>query len=265
MLVLAGFVVLAAIGVILVIVFGGGGSSSNSDLVAALENHNSSFPDELASGNKVGKDDAPVKITEFEDFQCPFCLKYTANQEGDVINELVKSGKVQLEYRHLPILGNESVSAAIAAQCAADQNKFWDYHNQLFLIQAKAGQGTTEKTNVGRFADDKLKQLAVDLGLDTGKFNTCYDNRTPLDTILQQQRDANSFGITGTPGFLVNGQPLGTGTPNTIDDWKQIVTNVENALATQTAQAGAPPAASSTASPAASASAAATATATKAP
>lgn len=261
MLVLAGFVVLAVVAVILVVIFGGGGGSSNTDLVAALEKHNADFPADLAKGNKVGRDDAPVKIVEYEDYQCPFCLKYTANQEGDVINELVKSGKVQLEFRHLPILGNESVASAIASQCAADQDKFWQYHNLLYLTQAKAGQGTVEKNNVGRFADDKLKQFATDIGLDRTKFDSCFDNRTPLDSILQQQREANSFGITGTPGFLVNGQPLGTGTPNSIDDWKQVVTNVENALATQTAKAGQSPAA--TTSP--SASPAATATPTKAP
>ena len=261
MLVLAGFVVLAVVAVILVVIFGGGGGSSNTDLVAALEKHNADFPADLAKGNKVGRDDAPVKIVEYEDYQCPFFLKYTANQEGDVINELVKSGKVQLEFRHLPILGNESVASAIASQCAADQDKFWQYHNLLYLTQAKAGQGTVEKNNVGRFADDKLKQFATDIGLDRTKFDSCYDNRTPLDSILQQQREANSFGITGTPGFLVNGQPLGTGTPNSIDDWKQVVTNVENALATQTAKAGQSPAA--TTSP--SASPAATATPTKAP
>ncbi|HNO65006.1 MAG TPA: thioredoxin domain-containing protein [Tepidiformaceae bacterium] len=257
MLILAGFAVLAVIAVVLVVIFGGG-SSGNSDLVASLEKHNTEFPTELAKGNKVGKDDAPVKITAYEDFQCPFCLKYTATQEGEVINELVKSGKVQLEYRNLPILGNESVSAAIGAQCAAEQDKFWQYHNMLFLTQAKAGQATVEKNNVGRFSDANLKQFASDLGLDRTKFDSCFDNRTPLDNILQQQREANSFGITGTPGFLVNGQPLGAGTPNSIDDWKQIVTNVENALATQTAQAGASPAA--TGSPAASPSAAASPT-----
>ena len=257
MLILAGFAVLAVIAVVLVVIFGGG-SSGNSDLVASLEKHNTEFPTELAKGNKVGKDDAPVKITAYEDFQCPFCLKYTATQEGEVINELVKTGKVQLEYRNLPILGNESVSAAIGAQCAAEQDKFWQYHNMLFLTQAKAGQATVEKNNVGRFSDANLKQFASDLGLDRTKFDSCFDNRTPLDNILQQQREANSFGITGTPGFLVNGQPLGAGTPNSIDDWKQIVTNVENALATQTAQAGASPAA--TGSPAASPSAAASPT-----
>lgn len=261
MLVLAGFVVVAVVAVILVVIFGGSGGSSNTDLVAALEKHNADFPTDLAKGNKVGRDDAPVKIVEYEDYQCPFCLKYTANQEGDVINELVKSGKVQLEFRHLPILGNESVASAIASQCAADQDKFWQYHNLLYLTQAKAGQGDVEKNNVGRFADDKLKQFATDIGLDRTKFDSCFDNRTPLDNILQQQREANSFGITGTPGFLVNGQPLGTGTPNSIDDWKQVVTNVENALATQTAKAGQSPAA--TTSP--SASPAATATPTKAP
>lgn len=256
MLVFGGFLVLAVIAVILVLVLGGDGGS-DSDLVAAMEKHNAELPTELVNGTKIGKDDAPVKITEFEDFQCPFCLQYTADQEGGIINELVKTGKVQLEFRNLPILGAESVSAAIAGQCAADQNKFWQYHNLLFLTQAKADQVGNEKTNVGRFSDGNLKQFAKDLSLDTAKFDECYDSRAPLELILQQQRDANQFGITGTPGFLVNGQPLGTGTPSSLDDWKQIVTNVENAIATATANAGA--------SPTASASAAPTATATKAP
>lgn len=256
MLVFGGFLILAVIAVILVLVLGGS-DGSDDELVAAIEKHSAELPVDMVNGTKIGSDSALVKITEFEDFQCPFCLQYTANQEGGIINELVKAGKVQLEFRHLPILGAESVSAAIAAECAADQNKFWQYKSLLFLTQAKADQVGNEKTNVGRFSDDNLKQFAKDVGADSAQFDTCYDSREPLDLILQQQRDANSFGITGTPGFLVNGQPLGTGTPSTLDDWKQIVTNVENAIATATANAGASPTTAATAAP--------TATATKAP
>lgn len=246
--VFGGFLVLALMAVVLVYVFNDSGSGDD-DIVAAFEKHTAEFPFELAKGTKLGNDDAPVKITEFEDFQCPFCLQYSTDQEPQIIRELVETGKVQIEYRHLPILGVESVNAALASQCAANQDKFWQYHNLLFLIQAKAGQATAEKKNVGRFSDDNLKKFAKDLGLDSAKFDECYDTRATLDLVLQQQRDANQFGITGTPGFLINGQPLGTGTPSSIDDWKQIVTNVENAIATATANAGASPAATATKAP----------------
>ncbi len=261
LLIFGALLVVAAVVLVLVVVLTGG--SSDEEFVTALEEHAAEIPADLASGTKLGKDDAPVKIVSYEDFQCPFCLQYTAEQEPDIINELVKTGKVQLEYRHLPILGPESVDAAEASQCAADQGKFWQYHNRLFLEQAKAGQFDNEETNVGRYSPDKLKQFASDLGLDRTAFDSCLDSGKHLELVTNQQREANQFGITGTPGFLVNGQPLGSGTPQGIDAWKQIVQNVENAIATATANAGKTPTASATA--AGSPSPAATATPTKAP
>lgn len=256
LLVASAFVVIALVVVGLVVALGGKDDESG-DLASRLEQALADLPLDMIKGTKLGSDDAPVKIVSYEDFQCPFCLQYTAEQEPAIVAELVKSGKVQLEYRHLPILREESVMAAVASQCAADQDKFWQYHNTLFLTQARAGQVPDEKLNVGRFSDDKLKQFAVDLGLDTAKFNQCYDTREHLELVTNQQREANSFGITGTPGFTVNGQPLGSGTPQGIENWKQIVTNVENAIATATANANATPSASATT--------AAAATATKAP
>ncbi|MBK6319210.1 MAG: thioredoxin domain-containing protein [Dehalococcoidia bacterium] len=154
---------------------------------------------DLIGGTKIGKDEAPVKIVSYEDFQCPFCLQYTAEQESQIVAELVKSGKVQIEYRHLPILKNESVRAATASQCAADQEKFWQYHHKLFIVQAEAGQATSEKLNVGRFSDDNLKKYASELGLDTAKFNTCFDSNEHLELVTNQQREANQFSITGRP------------------------------------------------------------------
>jgi protein-disulfide isomerase len=259
-----GAMVVAAVAVIALVIAFGGGDDDSTDLVAALEEGTANLPTDLADGTKIGREDAPVKIVSFEDFQCPFCLLYTAEQETAVIDELVKGGKIQLEYRHLPILGNESVNAALASQCAADQDKFWQYHHELFLIQARAGQVEDEETNVGRFSDDNLKRIAGDLGLDQQAFNTCYDSREHLDLVTTQQREANQFGITGTPGFLVNGRPLGSGTPQGIEAWRQLVAEVEAQNATATAQASASPAATAT-TPAASPTAAATPTATRTP
>src|SRR6185436_17211270 len=79
---------------------GGGG---DSDLASRLEAALRAFPTDMANGVKVGKDDAPVKLTQYEDFQCPFCLEYTAKQEPGLIDEFVKSGQMQIEYKHLTI------------------------------------------------------------------------------------------------------------------------------------------------------------------
>lgn len=253
-----------ALVVVLVVVLGififMGSDSESDEYVTLLEEASSNIPRDLVDGAKIGSDDAPVKITAFEDFQCPFCLRFTAEQEGEIIEQFVKTGRVQFEYQHLPILGNESVRAAVASQCAADQNLFWEYHNRLFLEQAKNDQIGNEKLNVGRYSDENLKKFASDLGLDTGEFNACFDTNEPLDLVTEQQRVARQFGITGTPGFLVNGQPLGAGTPSDIDAWRQLVENVEGAIATATANANATPGATDTATPEATGTAAATPT-----
>ena len=227
--------VIVALGVVLAIVIAtGGGGGSSSAQVERLEEHSASLPLDMVEGTKVGRDDAPVKVTVFADFQCPHCLNFTADQEGEVVERFVKSGDMQLEYRHLSILGSESVDAALASQCAADQDKFWQYHNKLFLVQAEANQSSVPRHNVGRYSADNLKKYASELGLDTGAFNTCFDTQAHLDTISNDERTARSFGISGTPGFLVNGQPLGSGTPSNIESWQDLMDQVKNAQSTVT-------------------------------
>ncbi len=142
-----------------------------------------------------------------------------------IVEEYVKSGKVQLLYEHFPALGYESVRAAVAAQCAADQNRFWQYHNHLFLIQAEAGQLDDEKLNIKRFGDDALKQVASDEGLDRASFDTCLDQDTHVQLVMDQQRRSRGLGISGTPGFLVNGTPIGSGAPATLDEWRRVLDN----------------------------------------
>jgi protein-disulfide isomerase len=249
-------VIIVLLAVILGYAASRGGSSSGDDLTKNLEAASAALPADMANGTKLGSDSAPIKLTEYEDFQCPFCLQYTANQEPTIVSEYVKTGKVQIIYNNLPLLGQESIQAAYGGLCAADQNKFWQFHDQLFLIQAKADQVGNEKRDVGRFTPDKLKQVATDVGIDRSKFDSCLDNAASekLSILTDQQRAASGFGIQGTPGFLLNGQPFGNGgAPSTVAGWRTLLDSV---LASPTPGASASPA--GTASAAAGTAAAST-------
>jgi protein-disulfide isomerase len=218
---LIGLLVVAAIASLAFVVVrnGGGDGKYTSELTSAR----TALPTDMQNGFKLGKDDAPVKLTSYEDFQCPFCLGYTATEEPPIIENYVKTGKVQLIYQNLPILGTESVNAAKGGVCAAAQNKFWEWHSELFTIQAKASQATDEKRDVGRFADAQLKQIARNLGLDGPKFDSCYDDAATTSTVQDQLRKATSLGFRSTPSFTINDLPFGSGAPATYAGWVQVL------------------------------------------
>ncbi len=180
-----------------------------------------SVPVDLADGRTLGKSNAPVRLTMWEDFQCPFCLKYTAQVEPAIVDEYVKTGKVRIEFRQWPILGQESLNAAIGSQCAAEQKKFWEYHKALFLVQAEAGQHLTEKLNVGRFSDQSLLDVAAKVGLDTQVWGACYQAKSYLALTQEDARAAQTAGLRGTPGFAVNGTAIQT--PSTLDAWRKLL------------------------------------------
>jgi protein-disulfide isomerase len=107
----------------------------------------------------------------------------------------------------MAFLGEESKWAAEAAECAADQNKFWEYHDKLFASQNGENQGA--------FAKDNLKKFASDLGLDTAQFNECVDSGKHTDLIQTDTSTAQQIGVQSTPSFLVNGTPLVGAVPST--------------------------------------------------
>ncbi len=191
-------------------------------VVEAIEASHDAFPFDLADGYALGDPDAPLTITVHEDFQCPHCLDYTATVEPNLIAEYVVSGQVRILFRHFPILGAESVAAAIAAECAARQDRFWEMHFELFLVEARAGQFTGEKTNVGRFSDAALADLADTVGLDPTEFATCYAADDTLETVAGDASAARAAGLTGTPGVLFNGVPVG-GNPGSLANWRLLI------------------------------------------
>ncbi len=150
-----------------------------------------------AKFNSAGNPDAPVKIDEYSDFQCPFCRKFYEDAEPQLMDTYVKDGTVYFSYHSYgEFIGVESGAAAEAAYCAGDQDKFWEMHDTIFANQ------TGE--NVGAYTDRRLTAFANTLGLDMGTFNTCFNNGTYSKLVTQDGNDGVSAGIKATPSFILS-------------------------------------------------------------
>jgi protein-disulfide isomerase len=148
-------------------------------------------------GRILGAATAPVIIETWEDFQCPVCKTANATVVERLIEEYVETGKAQLRFRYFSFIGPESQWAAAAAESAAEQGKFWEYHDALFSAQ--------DGENRGAFAKDRLKQIAVELGLDMTAFNAAFDSGKYESVIDAEHAEGRDLGVEGTPTFFVNG------------------------------------------------------------
>jgi protein-disulfide isomerase len=146
--------------------------------------------------------------------------------EPQLEEQYVKTGKIRFVYQHFAFIGGdngESVRAAEASECANDQGKFWEYHDLLF-----ANQGGE---NVGAFSDTNLKKFAVQSGLNTDTFNTCYDNRSRRGIITDSNGQARGLGINGTPTVFVIGPDGKRVTVTNAIDFNSLKAVIDNALA----------------------------------
>ena len=148
-----------------------------------------------------GDVNALVTIVEFSDFECPFCGKYVLETYPQLIKEYVDTGKVKYVFRDFPLEFHlEAQKAAEAAECAGEQGKFWEMHDYLFENQDYLGV-------------DYLKGYAKDLGLDTKDFNECLDSGAMAEEIENDLLDGQSYGVSGTPAFFINGKLISGAQP----------------------------------------------------
>ncbi|MCZ7572342.1 MAG: DsbA family protein [Ardenticatenaceae bacterium] len=169
-------------------------------------------------GRALGVADAPVKIVEYSDFQCPFCKQADETTVDPLKQQYIPNGQVRFEYQPVAFLGQESLLAAEAALCAEDQGEFWIYHDKLFASQAGENRGTFSVANLKRFAGE--------VGLNQSEFNTCLDSKKHESDVLQVTREAQSRGVTGTPTFFVNDVRLEGAVP-----FRDLQTSIERDLA----------------------------------
>ncbi|MCW5876301.1 MAG: DsbA family protein [Anaerolineales bacterium] len=160
------------------------------------------------NGVELGSPDAPVTMIEFLDFQCPHCLNSYNSVEHDVITQYVDTGKVRLIYQAVGYLGPDSVNSAEAAYCAADQNLFWEFHDVIFApVNFSNG-------NTGGYSDDNLVRMAGQVsGMDVDAFRACLSSDEQLQAVQAAHGLATTFGISGTPAFVINGQVLAGAQP----------------------------------------------------
>ena len=107
-------------------------------------------------GTRIGDPSAPLTIWIHEDFQCSHCKTFSSEITHPLIDTFVKNGDAQLVFVNTPILGNESVDAAVGSLCAADQNVFWQYHDLLFLRQGRPNSGVYSRDNLEEFAQELI-------------------------------------------------------------------------------------------------------------
>lgn len=140
----------------------------------------------------IGSKAAAVTITEFSDFQCPYCR----DTQG-VIRQILRiyEGDVRLIFKHLPLdIHAQAFAAAQAAFCAEDQGLFWPYHDALFASEALSAEA--------------FNTLAMNLGLSLPKFQACVLSETSRAAVRKDMQEARRLGINSTPTFIVNGKLL---------------------------------------------------------
>lgn len=217
-------VVLLAIAVVIILILSNKPAESSATAVDVTVPTSRARPQ--VQDNHMGDPNAPVKVTEYSDYQCPYCANFWRDTEPQIVDTYVKTGKVYYTVRSM---GNfisdninqgagtndqESGSAAQAAYCAGDQNRFFDYHDTLFNNQQPENSG-----NLNRAYFDSIAQK---LGLDMTQFKQCMDSNKYANQVTQDGVEGkqavtsapnyDNSGI-GTPSFIINGKLISGSQP----------------------------------------------------
>jgi len=163
----------------------------------------------LADGQALGREDAPLSMEIYSDFQCPACGTFAQTIKPALVADYVATGQLGLVYRDFAFLGPESIDAAVGARCAAQQNRFWQYHDYLFANQ----QGE----NRGAFSPARLTAIAEAVGLEMDEYDACVADPAQRQAVLDERAAASSEGIASTPTLVIDGQPPIVGVPDYAD------------------------------------------------
>ncbi len=217
---IAGTSVLALVG-FFILVFAGQRlpSSQNGNIGSANANTNQvavnpeptpagDLPPVAADDHVKGGNDAKVTLIEYSDFQCPYCARHNGTMD-----EIFKAygNKIKVVFRHFPLSFHpEAQKAAEAAECAAEQGKFWEMHDKIFAAN-----------EAGTMSVEKWKTEAKNLKLNASKFNDCLDSGKYADKVSQMMAAGSAAGVEGTPATFVNGELVSGALP--LEQFKSII------------------------------------------
>jgi protein-disulfide isomerase len=213
---------------ILIVVLGQSRRAPTSGVVVPT----TSYPPNLAAGEILGRDDAPVTLDVWSDFQCPFCGSFARTYLPRLVSDFVVGGQLRIVPHDVAFVGrgdpNESVDAAVAASCAADQDRYWQFHDIVFWNQ--------NSENAGAFSEARLQEMADRVGLDRSSWDTCRADPKRAQAVAATTSQALSSGINSTPTLVLNGTAT-AGLPRTYDD---LANAIRALLPGSTAPSGSP-------------------------
>lgn len=177
----------------------------------------------------LGQASAPVTIVEFSDYQCPYCRKFWSETYAQLKKDYIDTGKVKLVFKDYPLdFHAMALKTAEAVRCVRDQKGdagYFAFHDKVFSEQMKLDGGTVKSTV--SYTDADLKKWAGELGgVNAGTFATCLDSGKHTSAVQADLAYGQQIGVSGTPGFFVNGKLISGAVPYT-----QFKTAVEAALA----------------------------------
>ena len=154
---------------------------------------------DVANGSAISFDNgAATTIDVWEDPQCPVC-KLFADANGSYLESLVRDKKANVRYHVLSFLGDESVRAANASFCAADEGQFLDFHKAIYAVQSPL-------ENSGFWSNETLVNMGKKIGLTSTTFEICVTEGSKVDLVQANYDSMSKFGVQGTPTVFINGK-----------------------------------------------------------
>lgn len=152
-----------------------------------------------ANGSAIVLNPGQAKVIDvWEDPQCPICKNFE-NANGDYIESLVRDNKATVRFHVLSFLGDESVRAANASFCAADEGQYLDFHHALYAVQSPL-------ENSGFWSNEKLIAIGQKIGISSTKFSDCVTKGSKIALVKANYDSMSKFGVKGTPTVFINGK-----------------------------------------------------------
>ena len=143
----------------------------------------------------IGNPSSSISILEWGDYQCTFCYRFHTSSFNVILDEYINSGRANFIFKDFPLNGPDSVFAAEAAYCAEDQDKYWQYHDELYTNWG--GERT------GWITVDSLNKFATTVDLEIDEFNSCINEQKYRQRVLELEKFGKEIGIDATPSFLI--------------------------------------------------------------
>ena len=208
-------------GVIVIAIIAGAAASlsSSPSETMNLDMERSHGTISTAMGSPIlGDHSAPITIVEFGDYQCHRCYNWFHNTKPAIFEDYIATGNTNFVFVDMAFLGRDSSKAAQATYCAEEQEMYWEYHDMLYTLQE-------DKIDGGWANSERLKAIALDLGLDSDLFEGCLDSGKYSKRVQYNTQQARDNNVRGTPNFIVVGpdgqQQLGGAQPFSV--FKQVL------------------------------------------